>query len=124
MHPWSPIGTIVLLPFKPILKRTTSLVLFTLLLTPTVLHSYNRFEHERARELSAQEQELLAMASWLNQGHLGKSMWVLGTSPRALYAMTDLKGSALLPPFLSEQSDPFLPLRMYIYYSMSKRFKS
>ena len=108
-HPWSPMGTFVLLPFKPIFKRAISLCLFGVLLLPSSLEVVTKFNLRRVEALSPLQQEQLALTKMLNGMQELERVWVAGSEAYPLYAMTRLSASALLPPQLGPT--PILSLR-------------
>jgi len=122
VHPWSPIGSFVLLPFSPVLKRVSSLAIFVLL---TYTPMRGAYEHVFVEELKAAQSatlttierghvtaELLAIQGWFEQPSSPKErrqLWVWGEEAWPLYEL--LGGlSPKAPPFLGELSfdDPRL----------------
>lgn len=100
VHPWSPIGSFVLLPFKPLLKRLTSFALFGLIAFTPMKRAY---EHVFVEELMAAQRdelmkvergnisaELLAIKDWFNQPSIPqekRQLWVWGEEAWPLYSL-------------------------------------
>jgi hypothetical protein len=97
VHPWSPVGTFALLSFKPFFKKMISLALFILALLIPTTHSLQQFQERQTALKTPASQERSLVANYLNNHKGLKSIWALGHESHALYAMTDLRTSALLP---------------------------
>jgi len=114
IHPWSPIGSFVLLPFSPLLKRLTSFALFLLIIWTPLQRAYQHvfvrsLQGAQASTLERVERgytrgELLALRAWFEQGGgEGRKLWVWGEEAWPLYALTGAV-SPKAPPFLTKLS--------------------
>ena len=97
IHPWSPIGTFVLLPFKPSVKRSISLIVFGMIFALPSVHSYQELSEGLQAPRTEIEEELVKISDYLEKQSALKSVWAVGRGSASIYSMNRLKGSALLP---------------------------